>query len=80
MKVLRKRVSWAAQLARHETQLIAGKNQISQIQTQILALKTLIDADPDAPQSDKDFMLAANNLMTNTTVQDYIDLITNQVG
>jgi hypothetical protein len=80
VKVLRKRVSWANQLAQHETQLIAGKNQIAQIQTQVAALKILIDADPDAPQSDKDFMATANNLMTNPTVQAYIDLITNQVG
>ena len=50
------------------------------IQTQIAALKAVVDADTDASQADKDYMQAVNNLLTSPKVQSFINLIATKIG
>lgn len=80
MKILKKRVDAANGLLGHENQLRNIKTQLTMIKTQVESLKTVIDEDSDYPQSDKDFMETAYNLVNHPKYAHFITHIQNAVG
>lgn len=80
MKVLRKRVEWANSLNQSENQIRDAVARLTMIKTQLLALKTEIDADPDAEQTDIDLMAQVENFVNNANWVDFITFVNNALG
>lgn len=77
MKTLRKRMQMADGLNGAERSLIGIITQLNSIKTTIENMKIEVDADADFPQSDKDFMLQAYNLVNNSNYTDFVTFIQN---
>lgn len=80
MKVLRKRVEWANSLNQSENQIRDAVARLTMIKTQLLALKTEIDADPDAEQTDIDLMAQVANFVNNAKWEDFITFVNNALN
>lgn len=80
MKVLRKRVEWANGLNASENQIRDAAARLTMIKTQLLALKTEIDADPDALQEDKDTMAQVANFVNHANWVNFINFVNNALN
>jgi len=80
MRVLRKRVEWANSLNQSENQIRDAVARLTMIKTQLLALKTEIDGDPDAEQTDIDQMAQVATFVNHANWVNFINFVNNALN
>lgn len=80
MRDFEKRVKRAEGLIQAENQIRDSVARLTMIKTQLLAMKTEIDSDPNALQEDKDTMALVATFVNHAKWVDFITFVNNALN